>query len=191
MLQEYKILTICILLLCSCEERFIPKPRGYFRIDLPAKEYQIFDGNCPYKFEYPKYSKVCPYKGQQKSYCWLDIVFPAFKAELNISYFTLNDTNLSYYIQDSQKFAMKHNLKADAINEELFINSERKVYGTWYEIKGNTASSLQFYLTDSTKNFFRAALYFNVHPNKDSLAPVVEFIKSDLIHLIESFEWKE
>jgi gliding motility-associated lipoprotein GldD len=63
------------------------------------------------------------------------------------------------------------------------------VYGILYDIKGDAASNTQFFLTDSTHNFIRGALYFEVHPNKDSLAPVLEFINKDLVHLIETFEW--
>ena len=44
-----------------------------------------------------------------------------------------------------------------------------------YDLKGNTASSLQFFVTDSTRNFLRGSLYFNAEPNKDSLAPVMDF----------------
>ncbi|HEX2934063.1 MAG TPA: hypothetical protein VHO72_01805, partial [Bacteroidales bacterium] len=59
-----------------------------------------------------------------------------------------------------------------------------------YDIKGNTASSVQFYVTDSTRHFIRGALYFEAQPNKDSLAPVIDFFRKDIIHLIETLKWK-
>ena len=43
---------------------------------------------------------------------------------------------------------------------------------------------------DGTKNFVRGALYFNVTPNKDSLAPVLKFINHDIVHMMETFKWE-
>jgi gliding motility-associated lipoprotein GldD len=80
---------------------------------------------------------------------------------------------------------------ADGIGEKVFENKDKDVYGILYDIKGNTASSIQFVLTDSVKNFFRGALYFDNVPNKDSIAPVVSYLREDIVRLMESFEWKE
>ena len=63
--------------------------------------------------------------------------------------------------------------------------------GIMYEIKGNAASPFQFFATDSTKHFLRGSMYFNVYPNKDSLAPVFDFVQSDIKHLIETIKWKD
>ena len=71
-----------------------------------------------------------------------------------------------------------------------YEDKEKSVYGVLYEIKGNAASSVQFYATDSTKHFLRGALYFNTVPNKDSLAPAIQFVEEDIIHLIETLSWK-
>jgi gliding motility-associated lipoprotein GldD len=59
-----------------------------------------------------------------------------------------------------------------------------------YDISGNTASNVQFYLTDSTHHFMRGALYFNVVPNIDSLKIVVDYLRQDIVHMIKTFEWK-
>jgi len=50
---------------------------------------------------------------------------------------------------------------------------------------------VQFYLTDSTKNYLRAALYFNTQPRLDSIQPVLNFIKKDIDVMIGSFKWKK
>jgi gliding motility-associated lipoprotein GldD len=84
----------------------------------------------------------------------------------------------------------KHSVKADGIGETVFENTEKKIYGILYDLKGNTASSLQFVLTDSTKHFFRAALYIDNVPNKDSIAPVIEYLRKDVVQIMETFEWK-
>ena len=99
------------------------------------------------------------------------------------------DDNLLKLTEDSRSLAYKHSIKADAINERIFVNSEKKVYGTIFLIDGNSASPLQFYLTDSTKHFLRGALYIREVPNIDSIRPVIEFLTPDVIHLIETTEW--
>jgi gliding motility-associated lipoprotein GldD len=174
----------------SCSEVHTPKPRGYFRIHFPEKEYQRFSENYPYEFDYPIYAKVIPYRGEQKEDYWINLVFPKFNAELNISYKQVNDTNLTLLLDHSWTFIEKHNVKADGVKDIWFHDNEKHVYGGVFEIKGNVASPMQFFLTDSTNHFFRAALYFLEKPNKDSIAPVFNFIKPDIIRLVESFNWK-
>ena len=66
-----------------------------------------------------------------------------------------------------------------------------KVYGLVFDIAGNTASSVQFYLTDSTKHFMRGALYFNERTNVDSVSPVLTYLKKDILHMIETLKWEK
>ncbi len=173
----------------SCRETSVPKPRGYFRIDFPEKEYQVFDTDCPFVFAYPVYGTI-GYDQYTTEPCWFNILFNEYKGELHISYKKV-ENNLNLLIEDSHKLAYKHTVKAEAINEKVWDNPDENVFGVVYEIKGNAASSLQFYLTDSVRNFVRGALYFSVEPEKDSLAPVIDFFSEDVIHLIESFRWKD
>ncbi|NOU16766.1 MAG: gliding motility lipoprotein GldD [Bacteroidales bacterium] len=173
----------------GCNSTPIPKPRGYFRLEFPEKQYKSFDSIFPYKFYYPVYGKVVMDNQVGAEKYWVNIDFPGYKARIHISYKSVNG-NIDNLIEDVRTLAYKHTIKADAINEKVFSNPERKVYGILYDIKGNAASSYQFYVTDSVKHFLRGALYFNVHPNKDSLSPAVEFFGKDMRYLIESLEWK-
>jgi hypothetical protein len=36
----------------------------------------------------------------------------------------------------------------------------------------------------------RGALYFDNIPNRDSIAPVLDYIHTDIQHFIENFQWK-
>lgn len=176
-------------LIVSCNNEYIPKPRGFFRIGFQEKAYhQIDSSSLPYRFEIPDYSKLLPDHDRLSEQYWVNLSIPAHKAEVNISYKKV-DGNLSQLIEDSRTLAYKHSIKADAINERIFINPEKKVYGTIYLIDGNAASPLQFYLTDSTHNFLRGALYLREVPNIDSLRPVIDFLTPDVIRLIETTEW--
>ncbi|HNV96041.1 MAG TPA: gliding motility lipoprotein GldD [Bacteroidales bacterium] len=179
-----------VLLFYACNSNYSPKPMEYFRIDFPKKEYQLFDSLCPYTFQYPVYGRITKGLGEQEQNpCWINIEFPAFKATMYISYFDLNN-NLPKLLEDCRSLAYKHDIKADAIHEILYNDFEHHLFGMVYEIKGNAASPLQFYLTDSTHHFLRGSLYFDVKPNKDSLAPVIDFLQKDAKHLIETLRWK-
>ncbi len=173
----------------SCESNYTPKPRGYFRITLPEKEYSRLDTTLPYSFEYPDYAKLNPAENREGEVFWANLAFPVFDAQIHLSYKQI-EGSLYELLEDNRELAYKHTVKADAIQEQLFDSPEENVFGILYEIHGNTASPLQFFLTDSTNHFLRGSLYFNSVPNKDSIAPVLDFIKEDVINLMETFSWK-
>jgi gliding motility-associated lipoprotein GldD len=183
------VMALALFLLPACTADYSPKPRDYFRIDFPERSYQVYEDDCPFSFSYPSFARVSRDTGRLSQTCWLDIYFPGYRGTLHISYKEVRD-NIAEYAEDSRKLAFKHAVKADAIDERMFINERERVYGILYDIKGNSASSLQFYLTDSSHHFFRGALYFAVQPNKDSLAPVIDYFREDIINLIETFTWK-
>lgn len=182
---------VLIFLAASCKNDYIPKPRGYFRIAFQEKSYHQFDSaGMPYRFDIPDYGKIVPDNDRITEPFWVNLKIPAHKAEVHLSYKKI-DHNLDKLTEDSRALAYKHTIKADAINERVYANPEKKVYGTIYLIDGNAASPLQFYLTDSTRNFLRGALYIREIPNIDSLRPVIDYLTPDIIRLIESTEWKK
>jgi len=184
------IIVVLTAMLVSCGDTSMPKPRGYFRIDLPEKKYQSFDTTYPYTFEYPVYAILTPDNNAANEPYWINVDYPLFKGRIHISYKAVNN-NLSKYTEDAHELVMKHIPKASAIEEIRIDNEQEKVHGLIYDIKGSgTASVYQFFITDSTNHFVRGALYFNVLPNNDSLAPVIDFVKSDIQHMLESFRWK-
>jgi gliding motility-associated lipoprotein GldD len=179
------IITLFIALSCT-DNKAIPKPKGYFRIDLPQKTYKAYISECPFTFDIPSYSYILK---EKEEYCWENIYFPQNQATIYLTYKSINN-DLDTLIEDSREFVYKHTIKADAIDETRYENDSLKVYGVLYDIKGNAASSVQFFLTDSISHFMRGSLYFSVPTNKDSLAPVIDFIREDILVMIESFEWK-
>jgi gliding motility-associated lipoprotein GldD len=181
----------------SCREISVPKPKGYIRIDLPEKKYIIFDQMSPKKtgmpfyFEYPSYGKISYQQGDRTQPGWFNIEFPAYRAKI---YFTYKDviSNLDSLMEQTYKLNIKsHIALADAINQQVYNNQENKVYGILYDLKGNTASAVQFYVTDSVNHYLRGSLYFSAEPNADSLAPVIEFFREDILHLIETLKWNK
>jgi gliding motility-associated lipoprotein GldD len=184
-------LLLIILTGCFSGGDYTPKPRGYFKIELPEKKYQQYNGACNYTFEYPVYSAVYQDSSQESRPCWLNISFPSFNSRIHLSYqpFT-SPATFNALVEDARKLAFTHTVKATAIDEARIYYPDHKVYGIFYTIKGNTASSIQFFLTDSTRNYLRGALYFHEQPRQDSIQPVLDFIKKDIDVMIKSFRWK-
>lgn len=179
-----------ILIHVSCGPTPVPKPKSFFRIDLPEKEYQVFDSKVfPYSFEYPVYAEIQKTPSPLAEPWWINIDFPEFKASIHLSYKKV-DNNLAEYLDDTHQLLTKHIIKATGIRENMVVNEKENVYGTIYYIRGlGVASPCQFFVTDSTNHFLRGALYFYVVPNNDSLAPVIDFLKEDIQHLLTTLRW--
>lgn len=176
---------------CSGNHDYSPKPRGYFRIVFPKKDYQAYAQGCPFTFEYPKYAYIEPDRNPKAKPCWLNMQFPQFNGTLHLTYEPIRSKKeFNELIEDAHKLSFKHTVKATSIDEGVIRYADRKVYGIYYTIEGNAASSVQFYLTDSTRNYIRGALYFNTEPRLDSIQPVLTFVKKDVEVMIKSFRWK-
>lgn len=185
------LFAVVVALAFSCQDNqdYIPKPRGYFRIGLPEKEYQVFEGECPFSFEYNQIAELKT-KGQ---YCWADIEYPSIHGTIQLTYKGVdkdNDQDLARLLEEGRGLAFKHAVKADGIEGKVFTNYEERVFGILYQIQGDAATSRQFVVTDSTDHFLRGVLYFDSEPNEDSLQPVNDFMNDEIVRLIESLKWE-
>jgi gliding motility-associated lipoprotein GldD len=185
--------TICaaVGLMLSCGGgSSTPKPRGYYRIALPEKHDYAplpFKG-YPYTFDVSTYATVTPHTDRGSEPYWLDVHYADYNAIIYLTYKRIKNS-YAQLVEDAHTLVYRHTIKADAISEQRFESGDGKTFGYLYEIGGNAATNVQFYVTDSTKNFLRGSLYFNVHPNRDSLAPVIEFITEDIRQLMETLEF--
>jgi gliding motility-associated lipoprotein GldD len=189
------ITIIILVLLVGCEANYTPKPKGYYKIDLPERNYITYNSqDCPFTFEMPDYALVIKdtiYDASiEEGPCWLNIGFPALNRQVHLSYKDLRYVRLTDVLEDMHKLTSKHIPRANSITETP-IRTDRNVNGLLYEVGGEAASAIQFYLTDSTQHFIRGDLYFYSPPNADSIAPVVEFVREDILHIINTWQWKE
>ncbi len=195
------VLIFCLLQLLGCREEpiYYPKPRAFPKFSLPEREYARFDINyCNFSFEFPRYMRfeqdTLFINQATKHSCWFNLHMPALNGDIHFTYTDISGDSLPQKIfkvyRDAYKMSEEHNPKASQ-NEDLIINRpDRRVYGVLYNIEGYVASPFQFVLTDSSRHALRASLYFRNRPNPDSLAPIVEFVKSDMMGILNSFEWK-
>ena len=170
----------------SCNEETLVKPSAQLRLDYPEPEYRVIDIDCPYFFEMNEFSEL-----MEKSNCGINIRYPRMKATLYMTYQKVKENNLDSLLQDAQKLAYDHTIKANSIPEQPYINPDKDVYGMFYMINGNAATQAEFYVTDSINHFLNGALYFEAKPNFDSIYPAVMYLREDMRRLMETVTWKD
>ncbi len=189
MRQNKGFYLMILLLLVACDRSYIPKPEGYLRVQYPERSYTLFDTDAPFTFEYPVYAVVVPNRSKITEPYWYDINFPVFKGTIYLSYKEVHD-NIDELIEDTRTLVYKHTSRADGIDEKIILDTTHRRFGILYDLDGNVASPVQFFLTDSTENFIRGSLYFRTTPNRDSLNPVINFVHYDIEHMLETLRWK-
>ncbi|MFO7256117.1 MAG: gliding motility lipoprotein GldD [Bacteroidota bacterium] len=188
--------TLCAMLLTfaclafSCQRTYVPKPIGYNRLDLPEPAYHGMPDTLPYWFEYSKHAKILKDTSYISDPEWIEVYYPLMKATVHITYKPVKNNLelLKEYVDDSYRLTSKHQIKAYAIDEVLVSTPSGKT-AIIEEIEGEVPSQFQFTVTDSTRHFLRGALYFNTKVQNDSLAPAIEYVKKDIMHMINTLEW--
>ncbi len=179
------ILILLSMVVISCAKESLPKPSGELRLEYPNPKYINFESPCAYTFQYSDFAKIEP----GKKPCWYYVSYPKMHAKVFITYYPINN-DFDKHIKEAEKLVFEHTIKASAIQTKAFSYPEKNVFGNFYELEGQSASNIQFYATDSTKHFLTANLYFNTRPKPDSLAPAIDYIKKDMLQMINTFHWK-
>lgn len=175
----------------SCRPDLAPKPKGFNRIELPDHDYQHLPDSFPYSFEYSRYAILLPDSSWMAEDYWIDLYYPEIKASITISYKpvyqsidTLNGLLLSAF-----KLTAKHQIKASSI-EEIIVKTPLGKTAIVSELEGEVPSQFQFFITDSINHFLRGALYFNTSTQNDSLAPSIDYVKIDILHMLNTLKWE-
>lgn len=192
-MKAFKYIIPLLVALSACTETYIPKERGYHKIDLPEHKYvELQHGSHPYSFEHSVYAKVQPHRKSTISEPhWIDLVYPQFGASIELTYKAVpNAKEFDKMLNDARKLTNKHNIKAYAIDETM-IRSKSGVSATVFELNGEIPSQFQFYATDSSDHFFRGALYFKTSTKNDSLRPVINYLSYDIVHMLNTLSWND
>ena len=186
------ILTALVLLAgCSSAPDFTPKPKGYNRIDLPPHRYQLLQAGHPYEFQYSKEAVIKRDSSYMAQPHWLNVYYPRLHANVQITYMDVQRDRRLYnkMMEDARKLTGKHEIKATAIDERI-LKTPSGMKASVFELSGEVPSQFQFYTTDSTRHFFRGALYFRTATDNDSLAPVIEYVKTDMVQMLNTLRYK-
>ena len=143
--------------------------------------------SLPYSFDISQEAKVDSSVLAAKN-GWVNLAYPELHATIYCSY--LRGKQIGQSLQDSYKLVDRQQRIQD-VQEKVFENPEKQVYGSLFLLKGDCISPIQFHLTDSTDHFFRGAVYYAFEPKADSIAPVTQYLIQDVMHLMETFNWKE
>ncbi len=172
------------ILFTACKDDAVPKPQAYLNLEYPMGTYKPFEANCPYTFGYNSLATV-----KDKGNCSFTIEYPKMKATIYLTYKPVNN-NLESLLRDAEELTYKHTIKADAIETQPYLNRDKKVYGMFSQVGGDAATNAQFYVTDSTRHFLTASMYFYAKPNFDSVMPAAAYIKEDMQNIMETLKWK-
>ena len=206
------LIPILAISVMSCKPKALPepKPMGYFRIDLPEHRYCSVD-TTELQLNYvgdnvfaASYESLLPFTYEQSVYAnttiepqkdhslWMNITYPDLGASFRFTCFEVkNADSLRKLMISEDKMVKFHYQKADDVQYSVINDPEARLWGQTYEIFGKeVATPFQFWLTDSAHRFVRATLYFDGAPNNDSLQPVIQYLKEDAMHLINTFAWK-
>lgn len=183
---------LALIILSSCQRDYLPKPIGYNRLILPEPSYQVLPDSFPYTFEFSKHARLLPDTAGFHERYWIELYYPALKSNIHITYKEINSNEqlLKEFMNDAYTLVAKHQIKASAIDEVITQNAFGRT-AIVAELQGEVPSQMQFTITDSTKNFLRGALYFNTKVHNDSLKPAIEYMKKDIMHLVNTFNWSK
>jgi len=183
------VLVFGALLFGGCKENPTPKPKGYLKLEYPEAVYKKHLSDCPFTFNINTITKIEKPRGGG-SYCDMNLSYPGLKGTIHVTYIGVDDKLLTMSLKEAQNLTQSHAQKAESIGTYPFEDKAHNRYGMVYEIEGDAASPVQFYITDNKKHFLRGAAYFNAKPNYDSILPAAQYLKKDIQELMESIEWK-
>lgn len=186
----YGLLALLCLAACQSQPNYQPKPYGYHRLELPAHEYVSTPDSLPYTFEYSKHAQLLNDTSFVAERYWLEIYYPKFTANIDVSYKVIRSrADLRDYVNDCFKLAQKHNVKAQRI-EEIVTRTPKGYTGVMYQLEGEVPTTFQFFITDSSRHFLRTSLYFPTSIKNDSLAPFINFVKADMVRMMNTLQFK-
>jgi gliding motility-associated lipoprotein GldD len=183
-MRNFCTIIFLLFLLVSCGKETLPKPVPYLKLQYPEARYKKTESHGSFNFEISNQAKI-----NFKNKNWVSIEYPQLKATVHITYRPVNN-DLDQILKEVEKLTFEHTIKANAINAVPYENLEKRVFAKLYNIEGSVATNIQFRATDSVKHVLSGALYFYSRPNFDSIVPAIKYVEKDIIHLIETLEWK-
>ena len=174
----------------ASDAAYVPKPKGYPRIDLPVARYVPLGAGHPYQFEVNQVARVLPDTFARAEPHWIFVYYPTLKATVQITYKPVLGSveRLRGLLSDAYKLTAKHNVKASMIEQQQ-VRLKNGLAASLITLEGDVPTQFQFVTTDSTRHFLRGALYFNTATANDSLAPVIQYVRADMLRMLNTLQW--
>ena len=187
-----KLFFVCIIFSSCNDPAPVPKPPTYLKIHFPDHSYSFVKGDCPYEFKLASLYNYKTIENSKLNSCIQEIDLGPLKGSLYLYYISLpSKDSLAEIINFANDKVDEHKIIADKIDFVQIIDAKNRVFGTFFELKGNVATNFQFYLTDSSQNFVRGEVLLNCRPNYDSLRPSLDYLKVDLLEMVHNFKWRK
>lgn len=187
------LIALCfiVLLVSACNDsKPVPKPSSFLRTEFPEHSYRPYLSPQNFRFELADLYMPKSFQQAKTNYSIQEIDLGPLNGTLFLYYLQIpNKDSLPDIINFANDKVDEHKIMADKIDFEQIIQPQKNVYGTFFELKGNVATNFQFYLTDSMKHFLRGEVLLNCRPNYDSLKPTLQYLKTDLKLMLNSFQW--
>ena len=182
------LLVVFSVIFFSCNDSSLPKQSAFLRIEFPQPNYLAHkEIKLPVDFYYN--SSAIDIKINNNQQFSLDYYKMNFSVD--ISHNKINKPqDLENSLRDFSLLLDTHSKKSNGVFMREYENSNNIVYAKIFEIRGDVASPIQFYLTDSTSNFINGSLNLKFKPKYDSIFPSIQYVKNDILVFVESLNWK-
>ncbi|MEZ0608340.1 gliding motility lipoprotein GldD [Fibrella sp. WM1] len=194
---SFLLLALIYLFIAACGSSkesadYVPKPKGYPRIDLPTARYVALEPGHPYQFQVNQIARVLPDTFKRAEPHWIFVYYPTLKATVQLTYKPVNNDieRLRNLLGDAYKLTAKHNVKAYSIQQQK-VKLKNGIAASLISLEGEVPTQFQFVTTDSTRHFLRGALYFDTAIANDSLAPVIDYVRADMMQMLNTLVWKK
>ena len=174
----------------SCENNSsLPKQDAYLRIEFNKPNYLTHKSqNSKINFFYNASSSSLNYISART----INLDYKKLGMSLDLSFDKLNDeTELTNYLRDFNLLLDAHTKRSNGFLIKEFENRNYSTYGKLYEFRGDVASPIQFFLTDSINNFIHGSVNMTVKSKYDLIYPSVQYIKNDILVFFESINLKK
>ena len=175
------------LIIFSCDKPNLPKQNGFLRIEFKEPYYSIYEEtDTSFNFYYNSNSTDLEQIGNNQFL----FEYSDLNLSLNLSFYNIKSSqDLGRKARDFSLILDTHTKKSNGVVLREYDNDNRRVFGKLYEIKGDVASPIQFYLTDSLSSFISGSVNLKFKSNYDSIFPSIQYVKNDILVLFESINW--
>ena len=191
MLPMWIIAISLSLIFCECSNSDVaitPRRKAYPRINTHDSSF-VAIANAPIHFEMSKTASITLDSAKtdlQNPAHWINIYYKPYNATIYCTFTQVDSTTIDKVI-DSRSERMA--LNAGAYMSELIeLTNANKFYSQILITEQSEVTPIQFLSTNDRNWVVSGALYIDKNSNIDSIRPVIDVIKRDIIHSLKTID---